>query len=488
MLNTLRGAVNNIIVKTLLILVALAFAIFGVGDIIRGRNDYDLVKFANLPNITLSEFYFHKKQAIRNIEKNSKQPITEEFLKNIDLDNMVLDILIRDSLDKAWINDFNIKVSDKLVAESIKENPNFFDESNNFDVQKFKSMLANMALPEEEFFSDIKFGIGKHAVERFTKNVAFFPKMLEEIVLDFLSEKRKVQVVKVKLSEKGPLNEKYNFSDAQLNKFYDENQELFRTPELRKISYILIEKNKKDSSEEEDKKFMQQIEELEDLVAAGDSIEEIAKKYNVKLQSSSGSIEKLNSDKILGKFSEQIFSMNEKEVSYPSEINNSNAIVLFVVDSIAESKIKAFKEVKQDVTEALLKKTYSSAHIEKLNKIIEKSKESKLSDLLKDEGYSSYTIEYSRSDDGKDIPDIVLTTILNTNLEEISDLLILDDYAYIVNVTSISTDKKKKEDLRNSNIDDINRNYKNSFIDSIISYYYEKNIPDIKAGLLNSNE
>lgn len=490
MLNTLRGAVNNIFVKALLIIVALAFAIFGVGDVIRGRNDFDIVKFTNLPNITLSEFHTSKKLAINQLQSVTKEPITQEYLQQLDLDNQILNHLIKKTIVGAWIKDSRIVVGDKLVADSIKENPRFHDEKKIFSVNIFKNFLAHLSIPEEEFFSDVKFEIGKDTLEKITKKSIYMPKILQDIMVDFLSEKRTAKLIKVKLDEKANLSEKFNFSDDQINKFYEENKEIFRTPEERKVRYVTIERKlSKNSSEQEtsDKEFMEEVQKLEDLVAGGDSLDEIAKKYNLKTDSISGSILKYEDNKILGRFAEQIFSMNESEISYPSEINDGNAIVLFMIDSIKESFIKPFKEVKTQVTEELLKKTYRDANIAKLNSMLDKAKDSKFDDLVKEYGYTTSNVEITRSERNNDLPDLVLVNILNNDIGNISDLILYEDYAYIVNVSAISKDKKQAEIIQASQMNSISHYYQKSFLDNIVDYFYQKNQPDVRTGLLRSD-
>lgn len=487
MINNFRAAANSAPIRILLLLVAAAFVLYGVGDVIRGRNEFSLVKFRNLDNIGLNEFYKAKKDAISQIQQSMNLEVTPELMEQINLDHQVITSLIKKRIFGAWINASDIKISDKVVVDYIKTVPRFLDEDKKFNMAKFKDFLSRLSVSEEEFYQDLEHSIAENLLEKLTENAVYMPKLLEEIVINSLSEVKTADIIKVRLDEKASLPE-IKPSDDELMKYYEDNSDIFRTSEKRSVKYIKIGKTEtsktQNDSDPAEKAFAEEIRKLEDYVAAGDNLSEIAARYNVNIASASGDMAIFEKMPELSDFAEQIFSMKEQEVSYPLNLNDGQNIILFEIENVKEGQIPSFVDVKNDVKKEYLKKSYVEANIAMLKTIEQNIKEKGFSAAIKESGLPVYSTIVARATPDTKLPEEVAAIILRSATGDSSDLILLEDYGYIFNITNSSIDKKEKEIISASKIPSIRNHFKASFIESALEYFYNRNLPDVRMEIL----
>ncbi len=483
MLNGLRAAANNIFFKAVLILIVLTFILWGVGDVIRGRNDFDIVKFSKLPNITLSSFYNLKQQVIRYLEETSEEKITDDKLEAMNIDRQILSDLISRRMFEAWINATNIAVSDKIVARNLKENPQFKDDKGNFNLEIFKRYISNLTISEEEFYDNFKLQFSKDILMSSTKKFVTLPNLMEDILASYVAQVKRTEYIAVNLTEKNGI-EIPSHSEDDLIKFYQENGNNFKKAEERSLSYFVVPVPNKNSEEETAKELAAISQKLEDEVASGSYITEIANNHKAGLKSVSGNFEGIMKDPILAPHAEQIFAMEQGEVSYPYELKNNGGLLLFGVTKITNSYIPDLALVKPEVEKAYVRKAIIEANINKLKEFESKVSFESFEDLAKEFNLSVKTQDFERTLQNNDISMEVKEAVLETPLGSVSSLIIIDDNAYIAKVTKIFTDQKQAEKIKNNNRKKIKDEFKASFIDEVIEYFYSRNIPDIKIELL----
>jgi len=489
MLKTLRNAANNIVFKLILVGIVLSFVLFGIGDVIRGRNDYDLVKFKNLPSITLSHFIQFKKEAIARIEQNSKEKITDETLAQMGFDQQVISKLVQERLMEGWIASQNLTVGDKVVANDIKKSPNFQDDKGKFNADLYKGFISRLPIPEEEFYTRYKFDIATGLLQDNVKHTIHAPKLLEDVIIGYLSQVKTAKYVKVNIAEKGTLAE-VKPSNEELQKFYEENKLKFQLPEERTLQYIIIDKkminpNVKDSAEKQTKQLMEAIKQLEDAVAGGENIKEVAARYKAKIATFKGSFTAMEKDSILGSNADSAFAMNQNELSYPAELPEDKGYILFEVSDVLEGRVPPLDKIKASVTAEYIKGAYIAANIEKLKEFEAKVTAENFDELSKQFGFALETIDVRGRSDPK-IPDELTYTILQTQPNKVSSLLILEESAYVAKTIKIATDKKQADIIKKSSRENISNHFKSSFIGEIMEYFNAQNNTEVRMELLGT--
>merc|ERR1712167_405216 len=93
MIKKISTSIKNIGTKTLILLIALSFAVWGIGDIFTGDSNPTIATVGN-SKIKLKRFNLEYQTILDNLRQSSDQPLTEEFLKSMGIHNNILNNMI----------------------------------------------------------------------------------------------------------------------------------------------------------------------------------------------------------------------------------------------------------------------------------------------------------------------------------------------------------------------------------------------------------
>ena len=148
MLNSIRNFSKTIFAKILLVIVVIPFVFWGMGGVFSSGNTNSLAKIDNI-NISTQEFIEHINDLNINqeaIRENLDNEIVEELLSEL-ISKKILEI---------QINELDINITEKNLANIIKKNPNFFDENNNFSRLKYEKFLLTNQIDAPTFERRLK--------------------------------------------------------------------------------------------------------------------------------------------------------------------------------------------------------------------------------------------------------------------------------------------------------------------------------------------
>ena len=112
MLNNISSFLKNLGTKSLIVLIALSFAVWGIGDIFIDNNNPKIADVGN-NEIKLKEFNIEYQSIIQQLRQSSSEPITDDFVKAMGLHNNVLQNLITRKYINILSKDLGINVSNK---------------------------------------------------------------------------------------------------------------------------------------------------------------------------------------------------------------------------------------------------------------------------------------------------------------------------------------------------------------------------------------
>jgi hypothetical protein len=295
------------------------------------------------------------------------------------------------------------------------------------------------------------------------------------------------------------LQSKINIDESELLEFYNENAEDFGAP-LDKIRDQVSLKLKENKLEEMRIEF---IKNLEDDVASGLNLIEIAEKYDITIQQANdvttNSIEfitqlfepeEIENSNIL----EDIFQMSKMEVSYPIESNTKTNFVLIEVKDITPSKILDFNnELLPKVTKLFKIQKLRQANLDLINSV---SKEYKITKNYTQKDLANMGIKSATKFHliRAEINDPVMLDKLTNNIThyvikeafqitpgENTKVVESDNKAYFIHV--LKETKMNKSKLKQLELDygaEIQANFKNAIIEELISSLIRKNNTQIK--------
>lgn len=237
MLQSMRSGVSSIFIKILLGVIILSFALWGIGDVFRGRGDNT--------EITVGDVSFSKpfvnQMVAREVERMKKGSSANSGLDEIFqylAQQQVHQQLVNDTLLKLETERLALGISDEEIADFIRNDPANQDETGQFSRQRYDANLRNAGASERRYVSMLKEDI---ATQRLVDTIIFgviVPPVLLEQQYKYLYETRDVSVLELPLSLVKTIADP---DAATLRDYYEQHKDQFKAPEFRSASYIELE-------------------------------------------------------------------------------------------------------------------------------------------------------------------------------------------------------------------------------------------------------
>ncbi len=269
MINKLRSFSNSKFAGVLVAIIIVPFVFWGMGSVFSGGNTNNIAKINN-EAISTQDFMQYVNQTRMDseyIKKNINNNVIEEIISKI-VSIKLLDM---------EINDLNILISDKTLADKIKSNEVFFDDKNKFSRIKYEKFLLenNLTAPDfeirfknEELKKNLFYYVGGGVKSPYFLNNKIYISKTKEVEIDYFN-----------------LDNAYDAktSEKEIDQFIKDNEENLKD-ELIDFSYTKITPSNLIEIDEFNKDFFNKIDDIENSILNGSNIEEIKNKYNLNLE------------------------------------------------------------------------------------------------------------------------------------------------------------------------------------------------------------
>ena len=339
MLNKLRGFSNTKLAGVLIAIIIVPFVFWGMGSVFSGGNTNNIAKINN-EAISTQDFMKYINQTRMDVEYIKKN------INNNVIENIISKIVSIKLLDME-INDLNISISDKALAEKIKNNEVFLDDKKNFSRIKYEKFLLenNLTAPvfeirfkNEELKKNLFTYVGGGIKSPYFLNNKIYISKTKEVEIDYLN-----------------LDTVYDTatSETEINQFIKDNEENLKE-ELIDFSYAKITPSNLIEIDEFNNEFFKKIDDIENSILNGSNIEDIKKKYNLKLEY----LNNYNNDDEENEILKEIYQKkNDDKIQL---IDKNDYYLLYEISKIkkilpSKSDLNFIKRVKENLT---LKKKY----------------------------------------------------------------------------------------------------------------------------------
>ena len=339
MLNKLRGFSNTKLAGVLIGIIIVPFVFWGMGSVFSGGNTNNIAKINN-EAISTQDFMKYINQTRMDVEYIKKN------INNNVIENIISKIVSIKLLDME-INDLNILISDKALAEKIKNNEVFLDDKKNFSRIKYEKFLLenNLTAPifeirfkNEELKKNLFTYVGGGIKSPYFLNNKIYISKTKEVEIDYLN-----------------LDTVYDTetSETEINQFIKDNEENLKE-ELIDFSYAKITPSNLIEIDEFNNEFFKKIDDIENSILNGSNIEDIKKKYNLKLEY----LNNYNNDDEENEILKEIYQKkNDDKIQL---IDKNDYYLLYEISKIkkilpSKSDLKFIKRVKENL---ILKKKY----------------------------------------------------------------------------------------------------------------------------------
>ena len=269
MLNKLRGFSNTKLAGVLIAIIIIPFVFWGMGSVFSGGNTNNIAKINN-EIISTQDFMKHINQTMMDSEYIKKN------INNNVIENIISSIVSKKLLDME-IDDLNIILPDKSLAGKIKNNEVFLDDKNNFSRIKYEKFLLENNLTAPDF--EIRF-----KNEELKKKLFYYvgggiksPYFLNNKI--YINQTKKVNIDYINLDTVYSTTT----SQSEIDKFIKDNEENLKE-ELIDLSYAKLTPLDLIETDEFNDEFFKIIDDIENSILNGSNIEDIKKKYSIKLK------------------------------------------------------------------------------------------------------------------------------------------------------------------------------------------------------------
>ena len=263
--------IKSIVVKTLLILLATSFVLFGIVNFFNGVGNTNILKINNekISVNKFSKFLTEKRSQVfnKNLTSEELKFLNSKAFINLSLSEFIGNLLLENEIKK-----LNLIESKQAVFEDIYNDQNFKGEDGKFNIKIFKEILSNNNLTEDAYVNYVSFYNSRNALIDVLTSQNLVNNYVSENL--FKEQNKYITANVIVIKPKDLVLKPKELSDQEIEEYYNQNKEEFKVPETKIISYIDINLSKYNAE-----KAKQELSNLEDLILSAKNIDEIANQY-----------------------------------------------------------------------------------------------------------------------------------------------------------------------------------------------------------------
>jgi peptidyl-prolyl cis-trans isomerase D len=436
------------IMATVMGFLVISFAIWGIGDIFRGgfgRND---VASVGGTDITLEEFRRFYNDRLQRLSRETRRVITPDQARALGLGPQFLEQMIAQVTLDEQARKMHLGLSNQEIASRITTDPSFRGPTGQFDRARFEQTIRDLGFTEGRFVAEQRDVMLRRQIAQTVAGDITVPAAAIAAVNQFQNEKRDIDYAVLGPDQAGDVPSPM---PDEVQKYYDENKALFRSPEYRKVSLLVISpaelakpseikdsdaqayfEQRKDQFGRPEKRQVQQIvfpdetqaQAAKQEIAGGTSFEQIVEKRGLKPSDTDlGLITK--SQIVDPAIAQAAFSLPEGAVSDP--IKGRFGTVLVKVGKIEPGEQVTFEQVAPQIKQTLAEQRARGAINDLRDKVEdERASGATLAETAKKLGLKAVTVDAvdraGRAPDGqpvaalKDLPANVISSVFSTDV------------------------------------------------------------------------
>jgi peptidyl-prolyl cis-trans isomerase D len=235
MLEAIRKHTGGIVVKALMGLLILSFAIWGIGDIGMGGGSSSVAATVGDEEISRNRLRNEVQRRLTEFRKLTGQTLTEEQTRSMGINRATLNQLIDTTLISQGAGKLGITISNDQVAVAIRENKQFRSELGSFDRTRFTQAMNNLGLSETGYVQLLRGDMERNQFVSSLSLGVVTPKKLTDDLYRHRMEQRTAETIRIPDSAAKDLPKP---DEATLAKFHKDKASRFTAPEHRSLTVI----------------------------------------------------------------------------------------------------------------------------------------------------------------------------------------------------------------------------------------------------------
>ncbi len=238
MIRTFRAYLSTWVVRLLFIVLVVAFASWGVGDVLRmaGRGDTTVARVGSIkiePREAQEAFQRQLAQVTRML--GGKLEPTPEIRRSVAA--QALDRLIGQALLEQAARDLHLAVPDAAVVQAVYQVPAFQGTNGQFDRSRFEQLLRTNGLTEPRFLDLVRADLRQRQLLEAVRAGSGPSDTLTRAVFDFQNEKRAADIVSLPFSAAKPPPAP---DEEALRRWWENHPDAYRRPEFRRVKVVIL--------------------------------------------------------------------------------------------------------------------------------------------------------------------------------------------------------------------------------------------------------
>jgi len=236
MLQKLRASVSGILGIALILLLVVAFAVWGIADSFTSMSSSVVAEVGD-QSVSTDEYRLRYNQQLQALSRQLDQPISREQGISLGIPQQVLKTMIGMAALNNATDNMDLAISDKAIANLILDDPAFHGPNAKFDETTFRNVLRQNGLTEKLFTQDQRSFATRSQLLDATVNIASIPKPLLSRIYNFVLEQRVAKYIIISPESVGEIGEP---SEQELVDFYTNSKLRFSEPERRRATILAI--------------------------------------------------------------------------------------------------------------------------------------------------------------------------------------------------------------------------------------------------------
>jgi peptidyl-prolyl cis-trans isomerase D len=217
-------------------LIAVSFAIWGIGDIFRGFGRSTVAKVGST-EITIDQFRQIYNDRLQQLSRQVGRPITPDQARLLNLDQQLAGQLVAEAAIDQRARQLRLNVSDAAVAKQIMADTNFKGPGGQFDRARFEAMIRQAGYNEPRYAAEQKKLTLRRELAETVGGDLPLPKSYADAYNRYENEQRAIDYVTLDRAKAGDIAPP---APEVLEKYFADNKAQFRAPEYRSIAVMAL--------------------------------------------------------------------------------------------------------------------------------------------------------------------------------------------------------------------------------------------------------
>ncbi|MBI3435518.1 MAG: SurA N-terminal domain-containing protein [Proteobacteria bacterium] len=240
MLRGIRTASANwlgrIVMGVVLGLIAVSFAIWGIGDIFRGFGRTTVAKIGGT-EITIDQFRQIYNDRLQQYSRQLGRPLASDQARALGLDRQILSQILAETALDERAKSLRLGLSDDEVARRVMSEPVFRGIGGQFERARFEQMIRQAGYSEPRYIAEQRRVSIRRQLTSSVSGELIVPDIARTVIYQYENEQRNVEYILLTAANAGDIPAP---TPEALAKYFDDNKTLFRAPEYRKIAILRL--------------------------------------------------------------------------------------------------------------------------------------------------------------------------------------------------------------------------------------------------------